>query len=67
MTGLIKSNLPLKICLRVVNSTNSQIVLDQPGAETLLGRGDLLCARGRGIERAQAPFITQEELHAIAS
>jgi S-DNA-T family DNA segregation ATPase FtsK/SpoIIIE len=66
VTGLIKSNLPLKVCLRVVNATNSQIVLDQPGAESLLGRGDLLCQRGRGLERAQAPFISQEELRALA-
>ncbi|HEV7866612.1 MAG TPA: DNA translocase FtsK [Chthoniobacteraceae bacterium] len=66
VTGLIKSNLPLKICLRVVNAINSQIVLDQPGAEALLGRGDLLCARGHGLERAQAPYISQEELRALA-
>ena len=66
VTGLIKSNLPLKVCLRVVNSTNSQIVLDEPGAESLLGRGDLLCIRGRGLERAQAPFLSQEELRALA-
>ena len=65
VTGLIKSNLPLKICLRVVNAINSQIVLDQPGAEALLGRGDLLCARGRGLERAQAPYVSQEELRAL--
>jgi S-DNA-T family DNA segregation ATPase FtsK/SpoIIIE len=67
VTGLIKSNLPLKVCLRVVNSTNSQIVLDEPGAESLLGRGDLLCQRGRGLERAQAPFVSQEELRALAT
>jgi S-DNA-T family DNA segregation ATPase FtsK/SpoIIIE len=65
VTGLLKSNLPLKICLRVVNAVNSQIVLDQPGAEALLGRGDLLCARGRGLERAQAPYISQEELRLL--
>jgi S-DNA-T family DNA segregation ATPase FtsK/SpoIIIE len=62
VTGLIKSNLPLRICLRVTSSVNSQIVLDEPGAEALLGRGDLLCLRGRGLERAQSPLITREEL-----
>lgn len=66
VTGLIKANLPLKVCLRVVNSTNSNIVLDQTGGEKLLGRGDLLCDRGRGIERAQSPYISQEELRALA-
>jgi S-DNA-T family DNA segregation ATPase FtsK/SpoIIIE len=65
VTGLIKSNLPLKVCLRVTTSVNSGIVIDQPGAESLLGRGDLLCDRGRGIERAQSPFISQEELRAL--
>jgi S-DNA-T family DNA segregation ATPase FtsK/SpoIIIE len=66
VTGLIKSNLPFRVCLRMVNATNSQIVLDEPGAEALLGRGDLLCQRGLGLERAQAPFISQEELRALA-
>ncbi len=59
VTGLIKANLPLKICLRVTSGTNSQIVLDEPGAESLLGRGDLLCDAGRGIVRAQSYFIPQ--------
>ncbi len=67
VTGLIKANLPLKICMRVVNSTNSNIVLDQTGGENLLGRGDLLCDRGRGIERAQSPYISQEELRELSS
>ncbi|MCP4106925.1 MAG: hypothetical protein GY749_15525 [Desulfobacteraceae bacterium] len=62
MTGLIKANLPLKICLRVTTSGNSQIILDQSGGEALVGRGDLLCDRGKGIERAQSPYISQEEL-----
>jgi S-DNA-T family DNA segregation ATPase FtsK/SpoIIIE len=66
VTGLIKANLPLKICLRVVNAANSLIVLDQAGGEKLLGRGDLLCERGRGVERAQSPYVTQEELRALA-
>jgi S-DNA-T family DNA segregation ATPase FtsK/SpoIIIE len=67
VTGLIKANLPLKICMRVVNSTNSNIVLDQTGGEKLLGRGDLLCDRGKGIERAQSPYVTQEELRELTS
>lgn len=61
VTGLIKANLPLKICLKVTTSTNSQIVLDEPGAEQLLGRGDLLCNSGRGLMRAQSYFIPQPE------
>ncbi len=66
VTGIIKANLPLKICLRVVNATNAKIVLDRAGAERLLGRGDLLCDRGFGLERAQAPRVTAEDLSALA-
>jgi DNA segregation ATPase FtsK/SpoIIIE-like protein len=56
VTGPIKGNLPLRICFKVTSATNSQIILDEPGGESLVGRGDLLCDRGRGVERAQSPF-----------
>jgi DNA segregation ATPase FtsK/SpoIIIE-like protein len=59
VTGLIKSNLPMKVCLRVANATNSQIVLGEAGAESLLGKGDLLCDLGRGIARAQSYYLNQ--------
>jgi S-DNA-T family DNA segregation ATPase FtsK/SpoIIIE len=65
VTGIIKANLPLKICMRVTNAANSSIVLDQTGGEKLLGRGDLLCDRGRGVERAQSPYVTQAELRQL--
>lgn len=65
VSGLIKSNLPLKVCLRVTSAINSQIVLDAPGAEALLGRGDLLCDRGRGAERAQSLYVSAEQLREI--
>lgn len=65
VTGPIKANLPLKICLKVTNSTNSQIILDEPGGETLVGRGDLLCDRGKGIERAQSPFLQAGDLREL--
>ena len=61
VTGLIKSNLPMKVCLRVANATNSQIVIGEPGAESLLGKGDLLCDLGRGLVRAQSYFISQAD------
>lgn len=62
VTGLIKANLPFKVCLRVANGTNSQIVLDQPGGETLLGKGDLLANAGVTPVRAQALFLSDREL-----
>jgi S-DNA-T family DNA segregation ATPase FtsK/SpoIIIE len=61
VTGLIKSNLPMKVCLRVANVTNSQIVLGEAGAESLLGKGDLLCDLGRGVARAQSYYIPQSD------
>lgn len=64
--GLLQANLPLRICLRVPDSEVSQLVLGEPGAEFLAGPGDLLCQRGRGLERAQAPCILQEELRSLA-
>lgn len=66
VTGLIKANLPLKICLRVTSAINSQLVIDQSGGESLVGRGDLLCDRGQGVERAQSPYIPSRELAALA-
>jgi len=61
VSGPLKANLPLKICFRVTNAINSTIVLDQHGAENLLGRGDFLCDRGKGLERGQASLISQEQ------
>lgn len=62
VSGQIKANLPLKVCMRVTSSVNSQIVIGELGAEHLLGRGDLLCDRGKGVERAQSPFVRPGEL-----
>jgi DNA segregation ATPase FtsK/SpoIIIE-like protein len=51
----------MKVCLRVANATNSQIVVGETGAESLLGKGDLLCDLGRGLVRAQSYFIPQAQ------
>lgn len=66
VTGIVKANLPLKICMKVTTATNSKIILDHTGGELLLGRGDLLCDRGKGIERAQSLYISQDELLSLA-
>jgi S-DNA-T family DNA segregation ATPase FtsK/SpoIIIE len=54
---LLKTNLGGKIALRVMTNTNSRIILDQGGAEQLLGKGDLLANLGHGLIRAQAPLV----------
>lgn len=56
---IIKSNLGGKIALQVASQTNSRIILDQGGAERLLGKGDLLASLGRGVTRAQAPLLSE--------
>ena len=66
VTGLVKANLPLEICLEVANAVNAQIVLDEPGAETLLGRGDLLCDSRKGPVRVQGLFVPHADFLAAS-
>ena len=67
VSPLIKANLPLKVCLKVTSNTNSRIILGEIGGESLLGKGDLLCDTGKGIQRAQAPYLCQDELAKVSS
>ena len=55
--GEIKANMCGRIALKVQEAVNSRILLDQVGAETLLGRGDLFANLGHGLVRAQAPMV----------
>ena len=67
VTGLIKSNLPCRVCFRVSSRLDSRIVLDQNGGETLMGQGDMLfLAPGTSkLMRAQGTFVSDEEIRAI--
>ncbi|HET9934296.1 MAG TPA: FtsK/SpoIIIE domain-containing protein [Polyangiaceae bacterium] len=56
---VVKANLGGKIALQVATKINSRIVLDEGGAEKLLGKGDLLANLGRGVVRAQAPLLSE--------
>jgi len=58
MPPVLKANLGGRIALKVASGTNSRIILDQNGAETLLGRGDLLADLGQGVVPAQAAVVT---------
>ena len=62
ITGIIKSNIPTQIAFAVSNSTNSRIIIDQVGAEKLLGRGDMLYnnPESRQPMRIQGAFIDSE-------
>ncbi|MEK7411943.1 MAG: DNA translocase FtsK 4TM domain-containing protein [Planctomycetota bacterium] len=67
VTGLIKSNLPSRICFRVVDRSNSRVVLDSSGAENLLGKGDMLFLQpGTSLPvRGQGVFLKDAEINAI--
>ena len=67
VTGLIKSNLPSRICFKVSDKSNSRVVLDEAGAENLLGRGDMLYMPpgGGGIVRGQGVWVQDPEIEAI--
>ncbi len=67
VTGLIKANLPSRISYRVGQKIDSKIILDQMGAESLLGRGDMLFTPpgSTGLVRLHAPWATEEEIEEI--
>jgi len=67
VTGLIKANLPSRISYRVGQKIDSKIILDQMGAESLLGRGDMLFTPpgATGLVRLHAPWSTEEEIETI--
>ena len=67
VTGLIKSNMPCRVSFRVASRQESRIVLDQNGAEVLLGQGDMLFLRPgcSTLVRAQGTFVDDSEIHVI--
>ena len=67
ITGMIKANVPARIAFAVSSQTDSRVILDQNGAESLLGRGDMLFRPGSGtkLNRIQGAFVTEEEIEKI--
>ncbi|MHC4771704.1 MAG: DNA translocase FtsK, partial [Planctomycetota bacterium] len=67
VTGLIKSNMPARIAFRVAAGMDSRIILDQKGAETLLGQGDMLFLKPGTSElvRSQGAFLDDEEIRGV--
>jgi len=53
LSGSIKNNFPTKVAFRMANTTDSIVAIDQPGAEALLGKGDMLFIADKGVERLQ--------------
>ena len=65
ITGLIKANFPMRIAFRVTSRIDSSTILDQPGADKLIGRGDMLLYSGVEMERIQCAFIGNDEIGAL--
>jgi DNA segregation ATPase FtsK/SpoIIIE, S-DNA-T family len=67
ITGVIKANFPARIAFRVTSMIDSRTILDTPGANQLIGRGDLLFAPGSDVTRLQCAFIDIPELERITN
>lgn len=65
ITGLIKANFPTRIAFRVLSRVDSSTILDSPGAEKLIGRGDMLYYAGVEMERVQCAFIDSDEINRL--
>lgn len=62
ITGRIKANFPTRIAFRTLSSTDSKTILDSPGADKLIGRGDMLYYAGVEMERVQCALIEMDEV-----
>ena len=69
ITGLIKANVPSRVCFKVASAMESRIILDSKGGETLLGKGDMLYKSNGSFEpvRIQSCFISEKEMNDIGS
>ncbi|MGI9477425.1 MAG: DNA translocase FtsK 4TM domain-containing protein [Hyphomicrobiaceae bacterium] len=68
VTGTIKANFPTRISYRVASRIDSRTILNEQGAEQLLGQGDMLFLSGSGdVQRVHGPFVSDEEVEAIST
>lgn len=65
ITGIIKANFPARIAFRVTSKIDSRTILDQQGADQLIGRGDLLYTQGNDLVRVQCAFVDTPEVDRI--
>jgi len=67
ITGTIKANFPARMAFRVSSMIDSRTILDSPGANQLIGRGDLLFSQGSDMIRVQCAFVDTPEVEQVAS
>ena len=69
ITGLIKANIPARIAFQVSSKVDSRTILDQAGAEQLLGQGDMLCVSpgASTAERVHGAFVSDQEVHKVTA
>ncbi len=67
ITGVIKANFPTRIAFKVASMIDSRTILDTPGANQLIGKGDMLISSGSNITRVQCAFIDTPEVERICS
>ena len=65
VTGVIKANFPTRVAFRVTTATDSRVILDQLGAEKLLGKGDMLYKHGVDVMRIHSAFVEEEEIEQL--
>lgn len=65
ITGVIKANFPVRIAYKVASRVDSQVILDRSGAESLLGKGDLLMLRDDHVSRVHGALISESETGAL--
>ena len=65
ITGLIKANFPARVAFQVASKVDSRTILDQNGAEGLVGNGDMLYMKGSNMIRLQGPFVSVEEVDLV--
>mgnify|MGYP002777957032 CR=1 FL=1 len=66
ITGVIKANLPTRISFQVTSKIDSRTILGEQGAEQLLGKGDMLWMSGGKLVRVHGPFVSDDEVEAVA-